>query len=61
MGWVELAGAVFQLILKIFDAISESNKSLKAEKSEIIKEMTDAVIKKDTARISILFDRINRL
>jgi len=52
---------LFQVVGKVVGFFFERNKKKKEKKRKILRSMKDAIKKGDTSRISILFERINRL
>lgn len=61
MGWIQLAVLAIQLIIKVWDAVKESNDELKKKKTEELQRGLRGVIDRDASRINASFDNLRRL
>lgn len=61
MGWIPLVLAIFQLVFKVWDAVSEHNSEIKKQKTEALQSGLRGVVDRDASRITQSFDDLNRL
>lgn len=61
MGWLQIAGYVLQIVLWILNATKEKNDELKKKKTEALQSGLRGIIDRDSSRVTLEFDRLNRL
>lgn len=61
MGWIQLAVLAIQLIIKIWDAVKESNDEIRKQKTQVVQNNARAIVDRDASRIVSNFDELRRM
>ena len=61
MGWIPLILAVIQIIIRIWDAVKESNAEKKKLKTEALQSGVRAIVDRDASRLNASIIKLNEL